>query len=76
MMDNYFERLDKNIDKLLATGLTEVQVEAVLSLVKDASEEVLESHNRADRAETEVSIMKKKLDTLCLSNMETVGGIH
>ncbi|MDC5725702.1 hypothetical protein [Vibrio europaeus] len=76
MLAQYFDRIDESIDALLATDLTETQKKAILALVKDSSEEVLASYNRAVRAETKVNVMKTKYDTICLSAMDAARGVH
>ncbi|PMM69851.1 hypothetical protein [Vibrio sp. 10N.261.46.F12] len=76
MLSQYFDRIDESIDALLATDLTETQKKAILALVKDSSEEVLASYNRAVRAETKVNVMKTKYDTICLIAMDAASGVH
>ncbi|CAH6908748.1 conserved hypothetical protein [Vibrio chagasii] len=76
MLSQYFDRIDESIDALLATDLSEAQKLAIMALVKDSSEEVLASHNRAVRAETKADVMKTKFDSICLNSMGAADGVH
>ncbi|USD59048.1 hypothetical protein J4N45_10950 [Vibrio sp. SCSIO 43140] len=75
-MKQYLETIDKEVDKLIESGLNEEQQRVVMSLITKASQEVLELTTRSQRAEVQLQIANDKLDAMELVTMPTVGGMH
>lgn len=75
-MKQYLESLDKEMDRLIESGLNEEQQRAIMSIIEMASEEVLELTCRSNRAEVQLQIANEKIGALELATMPTLGGMH
>lgn len=75
-MKQYLETIDKEVDKLIESGLNEEQQRVVMSLITKASQEVFELTTRSQRAEVQLQIANDKLGAMELVTMPTEGSMH